>query len=483
MENYRMYIGGKWVDSLGGEVFEDFNPYTGNAFAKIAGGGGAEAKMAIDAARDAFPAWAAVTYREKQELFNKAAEILNRRLTDVADMLVRESGAVSFYSRFQAASGKDLLLESAVQASRMIGEILPSASEGCMSMSWRQPCGVVASISPWNAPFVLSLRAVCFPIAYGNTVVLKPSSETPISGGALIAEIFEEAGFPEGVLNVIYNGPGKSSEIGDVFTSDPRVRRISFTGSTDVGRHLAMQCGQNLKRIVLELGGSCPMIVLKDADIDYAVRAAVMGRFVHQGQICMSTKRFIVEKPVAEEFTDKLVKKVSGLKYGDPAAADTFVGPIINKSQFNKIRAQVERAIEQGARCICGNDAEGLVFKPTVLAGITEDMDIAGEEVFGPVACVISADDADDAVRLANKTSFGLSSGIITADTALAFDIAGRLEAGCSHINDCTVSDEPNAPLGGMKDSGWGRNGNAGIDEFTELRWVTYQRKERHFPV
>jgi acyl-CoA reductase-like NAD-dependent aldehyde dehydrogenase len=327
---------------------------------------------------------------------------------------------------------------------------------------------------------LLALRAVSFPIAYGNTVVLKTSEASSIAGGIMLAEVFEEAGFPAGVFNVITNGPGGSSAIGDVLTSDERVRRITFTGSTEIGRHLAIQCAEKLKKICLELGGNCPLIILADADVDYAVNAAAFGRFMHQGQVCMNTKRMIVERPIAEEFITKLTVKAQSLKYGDPREPETIIGPLINEAQLNKLVAQVEQARVQGARITTGGQSHGLVFEPTVLV-MTEDMDIAHDEVFGPVANVIIADDDKDALRIANATNFGLSSGIITKDTLKAWDYAEKIEAGCCHINDSSLGDETHAPLGGMKDSGWGKNGLMALEEFTEVRWVTLQRKPRKF--
>jgi acyl-CoA reductase-like NAD-dependent aldehyde dehydrogenase len=395
-------------------------------------------------------------------------------------LLADETGAAGPFAKFQAHTGPEFLREAASQVYSVHGTIFPSDMPNATSMMWRQPVGVVGCISPWNAAMLLALRAVSFPIAYGNTVVLKTSEASSIAGGIMLAEVFEEAGFPAGVFNVITNGPGGSSAIGDVLTSDERVRRITFTGSTEIGRHLAIQCAEKLKKICLELGGNCPLIILADADVDYAVNAAAFGRFMHQGQVCMNTKRMIVERPIAEEFITKLTVKAQSLKYGDPREPETIIGPLINEAQLNKLVAQVEQARVQGARITTGGQSHGLVFEPTVLV-MTEDMDIAHDEVFGPVANVIIADDDKDALRIANATNVGLSSGIITKDTLKAWDYAEKIEAGCCHINDSSLGDETHAPLGGMKDSGWGKNGLMALEEFTEVRWVTLQRKPRKF--
>jgi aldehyde dehydrogenase (NAD+) len=478
-----MYINGEWVGACDGTVFEDFCPYTGELYAEVANAGREDAKLAIKAAGEAFPFWSAVPPSEKRRLFLKAADILEKRKDEMIPMLAEEVGGAFAFGMFQANLGPDFLREAASQVHRVTGKIIPPELEDSFSMVLRQPVGVVAGISPWNAPVVLSLRAICFPIAYGNTVVLKPSAESPVSGGVFIAEIFEEAGFPKGVLNVVTNGPGRSGEIGDEFVTDRRVRRITFTGSTDVGRQLAEQCGRHLKRITLELGGNDPLIILNDADIDYAVAAAAFGRFMHQGQVCMNSKRIIVEKKVVAEFTEKFVKKASSLKVGDPLEADTVIGPLINISQLNKLKAQVEKAVGEGARLLCGGRYEGLCYYPTVLSDVTEQMQIFSEETFGPVASVITVADAEEAVRVANNSAYGLSAGIITPDFNKGLSIAERLEAGVTHINDSSLADEAHAPLGGMKDSGWGKNGMEALDEFTEIRWVTLQKKNRHFPI
>lgn len=480
MKKYDMYINGEWIPAISGEYYDDMNPYTGEVYAEVANGSAADVTKAVDAAAAAFPLWKDVQPSEKRKLFIKAAEILESRSDEIARILAEETGAAQPFAKFQVATGPEFLREAASQVYMVQGEIIPSDLPGQTGMVWRQPVGVVGSISPWNAALLLALRAVVFPIAYGNTVVLKTSEASSVAGGVVIAQIFEEAGFPAGVLNLVTTGPGRSSQVGDVLTSDKRVRRITFTGSTNVGRHLAQQCAENLKKICLELGGSCPLIILNDADLDLAVDAATFGRFMHQGQVCMSTKRIIVEEGIADQFISRFTKKVSSLKCGNPLDEDTIIGPLINQAQMNTLLKQMDRAKEQGAKILCGGGHERLIYDPTVQI-ISEDMDIAHEEVFGPVANILIAKDADDAVRIANDTNYGLSSGVITADTLKAVDIAEKLEAGCCHINDSTLHDDPHAPLGGMKDSGYGRNGMHAIDEFTEVRWVTVQRKPRTY--
>jgi acyl-CoA reductase-like NAD-dependent aldehyde dehydrogenase len=479
---YQMYINGKWVDSQSNTLFDDRNPFTGEVYAKVANGGEIDAKQAIDSASEAFAAWAATTPSEKRSFFLKGADILEKRKEEVALILAEETGSVMVFGIFQVLLGIEIFREAASQVHRVMGNIIPAELPGSFSMMLRQPAGVVGAISPWNAPLLLSLRASCFPIAYGNTVVLKPSAESPVSGGVLLAQIFEEAGFPKGVVNVITNGPGRSGEIGDQFIFDRRVRRITFTGSTEVGRSLAEKAGKHLKKISLELGGNDPLIILKDTDIDYAVNVAAFGRFAHQGQVCMSSKRIIVEKPVASEFIQRFTEKVSGLKVGDPRDPGTVIGPLINLSQLKALKAQVEKAVADGAKLVCGGKYEGLCYHPSILTDVTEEMDLFHQEIFGPVAPVIVVEDSEEALRVANDSLYGLSSGVITNNLAKGLEIAQRLETGVAHVNDSTLPYEVHAPMGGMKESGWGKSGTGALEEFTEIRWVTFQKTKRDFP-
>ena len=476
----KMYIGGAWVDAMSGQFYDDCDPYTGEVFARVANGGGEDTRRAIDAAQAAFPMWKAYNPVEKRKLLNRAADLLEERMDQFVDALNRETGAATPFAKFQAKNSPEFLREAASQVLNVHGQMFPSETPDCVGMMWRQPMGVVGCISPWNAALLLALLAVVFPLACGNTVVLKTSEASSVVGGVMLAQLFADAGFPAGVFNLVTTGPGRSGEVGDVLTSDKRVRCITFTGSTQVGRALNVQCAQNLKRFCAELGGNCPLIVLGDADVDYAVNAAAFGRYMHQGQVCMNTKRIVVEQSIADAFLEKLTAKAKSLKFGDPKLPDTIIGPLINQSQMNTLLRQIETARAQGAEILCGGQNHGLVYEPTVLV-MTEEMEIAHQEVFGPVANVIIAKDAGDALRIANDTDYGLSSGIITGDLARGWDMAERLEAGCCHINDCTLGDEPHAPLGGMKESGSGKNGFMAIEEFTEVRWVTLQKKPRHY--
>jgi len=351
------------------------------------------------------------------------------------------------------------------------------------AMAIRQPVGVVVGIAPWNAPLILGIRSIAAPLAYGNTVILKASEECPATH-LTIASIFEEAGFPKGVVNVITNAPPDAAEVVDELIANPKTRRISFTGSTKIGKLIAESAGRHLKRVVLELGGKAPMIVLADADLDAAVDAANFGAFMNQGQICMSTERIIVEKPVAEEFARKLAAKGGSLKVGDPLSPDSQLGCMINAGAIKRVQEMVDDAVAKGAKILTGGKANGPCYPPTVVYGVTPAMRMYGEESFGPAKPIVIAEDAADALRIANDTEYGLSSSVFTKDINRALRIAEKLEFGNCHINGATVADEPQMPFGGMKDSGYGKfGGHAGLQEFTELRWVTIRRTPLHYPI
>jgi len=480
---YKMYINGEWVDALDRAMYDDYNPYTGEVFARVPSGKRGDARRAIEAAAAAFPAWSNTLPAERQALFLKAADILQKKQNEIVTILAEETGCTFGFAMFQTMFTPGLLREAASQVHNPIGEIIPADLPGAFYMAIRQPVGVVAGIAPWNAPLILSLRAICLPIAYGNTAVLKPSTESSVSGGVVIAEIFHEAGFPKGVLNLVTNGPGGSGEVGDELIENPRVRRINLTGSTSVGRQLAEKAGRHLKRVSLELGGQNPLVILRDADVDYAVNAAAFGAFLHQGQICMSVRRIIVEKPIAREFTEKFVKKISAFKVGNPKEPDTIIGPLINKQQFSQVKGNVDAAVRDGAKILCGGKAEGLCYHPTVLTNVKPSTPFAREETFGPVVSVIEVENEEEAVRAANETAYGLSAGVITRDFVKGLAVAERIETGIVHINDQSVHDEPQVPFGGVKDSGWGRfGGRAALEEFTELRWISMQRTPRQYP-
>ena len=477
------FIGGSWVEASDGKRFDDLNPYTGDVVSTIAAGTRDDARRAVDAAAAAFPTWSKTPPAVRQQIFLDAATILERRNDEVVAWLANETGCTFGFAMFQMHFVPGLFRQAAGLAYAPIGQVIPSDNPGTFAMGIRRPVGVVAAIAPWNAALILSARSIAAPLVAGNTVVLKPSQDSPFAGGLLWAEIFTEAGLPAGVLNVVTHAAGAGSKIGDEFAENPSVRRINFTGSSGTGRRIAEAAGRNLKRVVLELGGYNPLLVLRDADMDYAVNAAAFGAYLHQGQICMSTRRIIVEAPIADEFTSRLANKVSGLKMGNPLEMDTVIGPLINKDAFDSVSDRVRDAVKGGARLLAGGRSEGLVYAATLLADVPEDSDLARHETFGPVAAIEVVADEDAGVVRANATSYGLSAGIITGDPDKGLALADRIEAGIVHVNDQTVGDEPQMPFGGVKDSGWGRfGGMSAIEEFTELKWVTVQSGSHPFP-
>jgi aldehyde dehydrogenase (NAD+) len=394
-------------------------------------------------------------------------------------LLIGEGGSTFGKAHFEVPFAANMLRSIAGEARRVQGDVFPSDVSGLLSLAIRRPLGVVAGISPFNFPVVLALKKVAFALATGNTFVLKPSEETSLVGLKL-AEIFEKAGLPPGVLNVV---PGDGPTLARVLFDDPRVKLISFTGSTAVGRRIAVECAKTGKRVILEMGGKSPLIVLKDADVDYAVDTACFGIFIHQGQICMAGSRIIVEAPIYETFLQRFAAKAKTLQVGDPRDPHTVIGPLIRTSQCQMIDRKIKEAVAAGARVLTGGTYEGNFYQPTVVADVTPNMAAFRDELFGPVAAVSRADNADHALALANNSSYGLSSAVLTNDLQLAMRFALELEAGMVHLNGPTVHDEPTVPFGGVKDSGSGREGGRwSVEEMTEVKWVTIQMGRRHYP-
>ncbi len=478
----RQFVGGEWIDATGGATFDDRDPFTGEVVAQVPAGTREDAVAAIDAAARAFAEWSVTPPAVRQAIFLKAADILESRQEEVVNWLARETGCTFGFGMFQMHFVPGLFRQAAALAYAPRGEVLPSDT-GAFAMGVRRPVGVVGAIAPWNAALILSARSIAAPLVLGNSVVLKPSEHSPYVGGLIWGEIFAEAGLPAGVLNIVTHGPGEAAAIGDELVDNPAVRRLNFTGSTAVGRKLAEAAGRQLKRVVLELGGYNPLLVLADADIEYAVNATAFGAFLHQGQICMSARKIIVERPIADEFIARLTEKTNGLKAGDPKEPDTIIGPIISKDALEAIKARVDAAVESGAKVLSGGEAVGSCYRATLLTDVPADSELARVETFGPVAAIEIVDSADEAVERANSTSYGLSSGIITRDNDRGLALAQRIDAGIVHVNDQPVGDEPQMPFGGVKDSGFGRfGGTAAIDEFTDLRWITVQSGSHPFP-
>jgi acyl-CoA reductase-like NAD-dependent aldehyde dehydrogenase len=481
-QEYRQFISGDWVSAADGATYEDLDPFTGEVVATVSAGGADDAHRAVEAATAAFPAWSQTPPAERQRVFLKAADILEARQMEVVELLARETGSSFGFGMFQTMFVPNLFRQAAALAYAPVGQVIPSDT-GAFAMGLRKPVGVVGAFAPWNAALILSARSIAAPLALGNTVVLKPSEWSPFTGGLLWGEIFAEAGLPAGVLNIVTHAPGAAGPIGTVLIEHPAVRRLNFTGSSQVGRMIAEAAGAQLKRVVVELGGHNPLIVLGDADLEYAVNASAFGAYLHQGQICMSTRRIYVERSIADEFIGKLAEKTKDLKVGDPKEHDTVIGPLINEQALATVKGRVEQAVSAGAKVLAGGEAVGPCFQATLLTDVPDDSEFAKHETFGPVAAVEIVDSAEEAVEKANQTSYGLSAGIITSDRDRGFSLAQLIDSGIVHVNDQTVADEPQMPFGGVKDSGFGRfGGQAAVDEFTELRWVSIRNGSHPFP-
>lgn len=476
---YKLFIDGDWVASRRNDAVDDVNPATGAVFARVQQAGADEVERAIAAAHRAAAGWGATLAGERESLLLRVGDIVKARTAEIRDLLVEECGSAFSKALWEIDYVTDLMRSTAGDVRHVMGETMPMTMPGQLSMSVRRPLGVIAGIAPFNSPFLLSMKKIAFALAAGNTFILKPSEETPISG-AIIADVFREAGLPRGVLNVI---PGAAQEIGAALLADPRVRMITFTGSTRTGRHLAVEAARHLKRFTLEMGGKSPLIVLKDADLDYAVDAAAFGIFLHQGQVCMASSKVIVERPIFDDFCRKFVAKAEQVRVGDPRDPETVVGPLIRRSQCAFIDGHVRDAADKGAKLLTGGTHEGAFYRPTVLSEVRPDMRIYHEESFGPVVSIIAVEDAEEALRVANDTSYGLSAALITNDLQKALDLSMRLESGMVHVNDTTISDEPHVPFGGVKNSGFGREGGRySMEEMTEVKWITLQMGKRAFP-
>jgi vanillin dehydrogenase len=482
-EEQTLLIGGEWVGSASGRTFERTDPFTGAPASRAAAGGREDARAAADAARDAFRGWSVYPPSLRRELLQRAAGLVTERAEDIAATVTAETGGTFGWGMFNCKLAADMLNEAAARTTMVTGEVIPSDVPGLTAMGLRQPAGVVVGIAPWNAPVILGTRAVAAPLAFGNTVVLKASELCPRTHGE-IARALNDAGLPPGVVNLITHEAEQAPDVVDELIAHPAVRRVNFTGSTRVGRLVAENAARHLKRVLLELGGKAPLVVLEDADLDEAVAAAGFGAFMHQGQICMSTERAVVDRSVAEVFADRLGEKASSLVVGDPRDPGTHIGPLVNGAALDRVAGLVRDATDKGARVVAGGEADGPCYRPTVLDGVTPEMRVYREESFGPVVGIIPVDGADEAVRVANDTEYGLAAAVFGRHIPTALDVARRIESGICHVNGSTVHDEAQMPFGGVKASGWGRfGGSAAIEEFTELRWVTVQEGPRPYPI
>ncbi|ESP90097.1 aldehyde dehydrogenase family protein [Candidatus Halobonum tyrrellensis] len=482
-----LYIDGEWTRGEATGTLTDQDPSTREAFAEVPSGTEADVDAAYEAAAAAQQEWGEQSPAHRQAVVEQLLHALREHSEEVADLLAHEVGGSAIMGETSVQIASDHASEAATLPRRMKGEHADSNIPGKENLVQRKPKGVVTVISPWNFPLNLSMRAVAPAIAAGNSVVLKPATNSPITGGLLFARLFEETDLPEGVLNVV---TGRGSEIGDRVAGHPESDVVAFTGSTEVGQRVSGIAGENLAVPAMELGGNNAHVVTGDADLDRALDGATFGSFVHQGQVCISINRHIVHESVYDEYVERLTERAEALPVGSAHDEDTVVGPIIDESQRDEMLGYVEETVDAGATLETGGETveidgvdDSLVVAPTVLSGVTNDMPAACNEHFGPIAPVVPFSDVDEAVELANDTEYGLSGAVHAGDLEVAKDIAERMETGNVHINDQPINDEAHVPFSGTGASGVGTyNSDAFLHEITETKWISIQREAREYP-
>jgi aldehyde dehydrogenase (NAD+) len=478
LNSYQLFINGEWIDADSGDTFDDYNPYTAERYALVAKADLADVDKAMKAAFDARQTWSTTPPAERSKILSKAAEILEQKMLEFSQVLTQEGGGTVGKTMFEISQTADLLRSAAGDCKNLLGDTFHTDPTK-LSFSTRRPWGTVVGISPWNFPLILSMYKVAYGLAAGNTVVLKPASETPVIG-LKIGELFQEAGLLPGALNVV-TGPG--SVVGDALVKDERCAYVNFTGDTRTGLHVAKTAAAQLKKYTLELGGNNPLIVLSDVDMDFAVDTAAFSVFLHQGQICMTAGRLIVAEEIVENFSRQLATKAAKLPAGDPSDPSTVVGPLINDAQVQSVDALVQDAVEKGAALLYGGKFDGRVYQPTVLKEVTPAMRIYHEETFGPVASIISVKDEKAALRVANDTKYGLSAGLLTNDITKALYLAEGLESGMVHVNNGSIDADAVCPFGGCKSSGQGREGGRySLESMTQIKWVTIEKQQKQYP-
>jgi acyl-CoA reductase-like NAD-dependent aldehyde dehydrogenase len=478
--NVQLLIDGADVKSRSKATFERKDPVTGMVTTVAEAGSVEDVNAACNAAAAAFPKWSETGPTERRMLLLKAADLLQAKSDEFIRLMLEETGATGPWSGFNVMFAAKILREAASMTTMIHGEVIPSDKPGCLSMGIRQAAGVCVGMAPWNAPVILGVRAVAMPLACGNTVVLK-ASETCPGVHMLIGKVLQEAGLPKGVINVITHSREDAPAVTEALIAHPAVRRINFTGSSHVGRIIAMTAAKYLKPVLLELGGKAPLLVLDDANIDDAVNGAAFGAFMHQGQICMSTERIVVDNKIADAFVAKLAAKANALPYGDPRGK-VVLGSLVSMQAADKVDSLLKDALDKGAKLVAGGKRDGTIWSATLLDHVNPQMKIYREESFGPVKSIIRVDGDDEAVSVANDTEYGLSSAVFSENIQRAMAVAKRIQAGICHINGPTVNDEPQMPFGGTKDSGYGRFGGvAAIAELTVLRWFTIE-SHQHYP-
>jgi len=472
----RLFSSG-WRSS--GAVRPVIEPATGRQISEVAVASARDLSVAAASARDAQLEWIAKPYEERAAIFRRAAQLVETHAAEITDWLVRETGSIPPKASVEIHAAVGILNRAAAMLTEPQGIVLPSDG-GRISLARRIPHGVVAVISPFNFPLILSIRAIAPALATGNAVVHKPDPQTAIAGGFIIARIFEQAGLPAGVLHVLPGG----GDVGEAMCTDPHVAMVAFTGSTGIGRRVGELAGGHLKKVSLELGGKNSLIILDDADVDVAASNARWGAWLHQGQICMTAGRILVHERIADRLVEKMAAVAAHLPVGDPSTGQVALGPLINEKQVARVHGIVTDTVAAGATLAAGGTYDRLFYKPTVLDRVRPGMRAFDEEMFGPVAAIARFSSDDEAVALANQTEYGLSAGVISGSTSRAMKIGNRLRTGLLHINDQTVADEPHVPFGGVGASGNGSRigGAANWEEFTAWQWVTIQDEARAYP-
>jgi acyl-CoA reductase-like NAD-dependent aldehyde dehydrogenase len=487
MTEVQLLIGDRDAAATSSATFVRQNPISGEVATRAAAAGADDAIAAAEAAAEAFPAWSALGPHDRRKKLLRAADLLEARTADFISVMMEEIGATAGWAGFNVYLAAQMLREAASMTTQVSGEVIPSEIPGSLAFSIRQPVGVVLGIAPWNAPVILGVRAIAIPLACGNTVVLKASEICPATH-RLIGTILREAGLDHGAVNVLTHDAASASTIVETLIAHRAVRRINFTGSTRVGKILAVTAARHLKPILLELGGKAPLLILDDADLDAAVNAAAFGAFMNQGQICMSTERIIADEKVADAFAQKFVAKVKALPCGDPRKGEVVLGAVVGMPTVDRVRALAKDAVSRGAKVLLGGElltgnAQGTIMPALIVDHVTPEMQIFREESFGPSVSITRFKTVEEAITLANDTEYGLSAAVFGRDIARAIEVAKRIDSGMCHVNGPTVHDEAQMPFGGVKASGYGRfGGKAAVNEFTELRWITIQTTPRHYP-
>ncbi len=482
MKHVNLMIDARETGAADGRTFDRMDPVTGQVATRAAAATVADAVAAVDAAAKAFPAWSAVGPNERRAKLNAAADLMQQRAEDFASAMMTETGSTKGWALFNVGLAAGMLREAGAMTTQITGDVIPTDKPHNLALAMRQPVGVVLGIAPWNAPVILGVRAIAMPLACGNTVVFKASEQCPATH-QLIGQVMRDAGFPPGVVNVVTNAPADAAKVVETLIAHRGVKRVNFTGSTHVGRIIAETAARYLKPALLELGGKAPLVILDDADLDAAVNAAAFGAFMNQGQICMSTERIVVDAKVADAFVEKFAAKAKSLPFGDPRSGNVVLGSMVSADAARRVKTLIDDASARGATLAAGGSLEGTVMPATILDKVTPAMRIYGEESFGPVVTVVRVNGDEEAIRIANDTEYGLSAAVFSRDIGRALGVAKRIDSGICHINGPTVHDEPQMPFGGVKSSGYGRfGGKAGIDAFTELRWITIQTGPRHYP-